>query len=248
MEPDPRLEIRWLTRQALKASLTRLVPIPFLDDWSTDLVRQATVAELLKKRGIAPVQTLVRRLALGPEADSHSCLASCLTKAIIWPLRFAFRLVFKKLMRTLFAFLAVKDCVTAFTNFFHEAYLIRKSLDLSALPEDDSARFQRVAELRDAIERTLLQGGKTPHFAIFTQIFRRSFNALVTSALSLARRLRADQNADAYGKITEATSPFELLVDELADEITREGAFLRKLESLLEENLRTPLSVDDLKA
>lgn len=98
--PDARLE---LAQGALLAGFTRLVPVPFVDDYLLRLARARLVRALFAMHG---------RAEEAPHAaplwqDPWSCL-----DLVLWVVLFPLRLVFgllKKLLKTLFFFLALRD-------------------------------------------------------------------------------------------------------------------------------------------
>lgn len=85
----------------LLAGLARFVPVPILDDWLYRKALRRAIAEDAVVAGVALDEPSLDVLT----ADRSSMLVGCLKALVVWPL--------KKLFRTVFWFLTVKDVIDA---------------------------------------------------------------------------------------------------------------------------------------
>lgn len=84
---------------ALLAGLAALVPIPLLDGWLARRAHRAIYAHVGSSRGRALDDSTLDALS----NDRSSLVAGCLSLVLLWPL--------KKLFRTVFYFLTIKDVI-----------------------------------------------------------------------------------------------------------------------------------------
>lgn len=123
-----------VTHYALLAGLTALVPLPYLDAWLERRAHRAMYRAILEDAGHpfdhAALDTLTE--------DRSSLLVGCLGVAFIWPI--------KKLFRTFFYFLTIKDLIDGTAEATLRAAMVRVAL--ARLPTGARA-------VRDAMEHTL---------------------------------------------------------------------------------------------
>ncbi|MFZ5475524.1 MAG: hypothetical protein ACOZNI_02010 [Myxococcota bacterium] len=144
-------------RLSLVCGLCALIPLPWVDEWAERNTRRKMYDALAKARGIeldaATLDTLVE--------DRSSLLVGCLFGVVRWPL--------KKLFRTFFYFLTIKDVIDGVAHAGLCAAMIDAALDRGALPA-------RAAEVRAEVDLTLarfrwspvsrlLTGGERPETA-----------------------------------------------------------------------------------
>lgn len=154
-EPPPGADGRsWLQdshgaivlRCSLLAGLTRLVPVPFLDDILLDQVHAHLVRSLLKLRPQACAPELVKPLHSGP---SRGCLAIALF-ILLLPLKLVFAVV-KKFFKLIVFVLAIREAalIMSFAVLYGRAVdrrLQAGDFDAGAPPEELEARAARVWE------------------------------------------------------------------------------------------------------
>lgn len=121
-----------LSRSAILTGIAGFIPVPFLDDYAAERVRQHMVVSLLKRQGLSHANYL-RPLY----RESISCIGSVfqfVRSLIVKPVR--------KLFRTLFFFLAIRSVTLQMAR----VYLLGRAIDLclqnnSIQSEKDVLRF-----------------------------------------------------------------------------------------------------------
>ena len=115
------------------AGLAMLVPVPILDDW---LYRKALRNALSEEAAVmgAPLDEATLDVLT---ADRTSYLVGCLKAVVVWPI--------KKLFRTFFFFLTMKDSIDAWAQAAETLAMVRIARAEGWLPA-------RVGAVRDAIE------------------------------------------------------------------------------------------------
>ena len=88
-----------IARYTLLCGLTPLIPIPFLDEWVERSIRRQLYKEVAAQRGVTLDESALDVLT----EDRASMLVGCLVVAVKWPI--------KKLFRTFFYFLTIKDVI-----------------------------------------------------------------------------------------------------------------------------------------
>lgn len=243
MAPSPAVETRRLMRSSVWSALCPLLPLPLVDDFFLGQVRQRGVADLLSGRGRGARGDEVKLLALGPgEPPIRGCVDGCWRWGIVWPLRFVFVYVLKKLLRKILFVLTFKDCVDAFSRSFHQNWLLRHALELGFWPQEGAPAADRQAQLehlRAAIDASLTNLGHTPFDAWARAILRRSWRSLKAAAGAVARGLRSrpkgEQRID--DELERDSAGVDAVVDDLTENLDAESAYLRRLEQHFEERL-----------
>ncbi|WP_223633773.1 hypothetical protein [Corallococcus sp. EGB] len=125
---------------AVAAGLTPLIPVPFLDDYALRRVREQSVRDQLKEKGLKAPDKAVAVLAGSYDPRSlGGQLMSYLKGVALFPVR--------KVFRKLFFVLWVKDCVDLTSVCLHHGYLLhhaleRGDLDAASLQEDAPRKVQ----------------------------------------------------------------------------------------------------------
>ncbi len=119
---------------SLVTGLTHLIPVPFLDDWAKDLLRQRQAMELARDRGVHLTGAEGKILACGHHPPTaRGCVRGCLFALVVIPVELLFKVFFNKIVRKVLFFLTVKDVIDTFSRTLHEGYLLRHALKLGAL-------------------------------------------------------------------------------------------------------------------
>ena len=111
-----------ITRYTLLCGLTPLIPIPFLDEWVERNFRRHLYKAVAAKRGITLDEPALDVLT----EDRASMLVGCLVIAVKWPV--------KKLFRTIFYFLTIKDVIDYVTRAAHYGAMLDAAIVHGALP------------------------------------------------------------------------------------------------------------------
>ncbi len=119
---------------AMLAGLTALVPLPFVDVWLERRAHRALFRAVAADAGQPLDEAAIAVLT----EDRSSLLLGCLGTAVIWPI--------KKLFRTFFYFLTVKDVIDGMAEATLRAAMVRAAF--AHLPHD--ARM-----VRDVMDATL---------------------------------------------------------------------------------------------
>ncbi|MEM6796427.1 MAG: hypothetical protein AAF725_20820 [Acidobacteriota bacterium] len=231
-----RPALKELVAHSTLAGLCCLFPIPFIDDWLRDRVRRHQARRLTRAAGLAFDDKQIEVLACG---YTPLTARGCVVGTLLWPFRFLFNLLIKKLLRKIIFVLAIKDCVDTFSQVFHEVYLLRHALDRGALSPDDPAQrlwVRRMIEaVRDDVDPRPVERWAGRAFRGSGRLLKASLRQ-VGSFLGLRRRRASDQ--EVFENLQGAESPaFSAVVDELTAEIEGEAGYLRALEARLEQKL-----------
>lgn len=256
--PDTRAEQRRLVRYSLLSGLTPLFPVPIVDDWLRDGLRERTVATLLAGRGIGLGPADIRLLARGEEPPGREGCAGCLATAVIWPAKLLFRIVIKGLLRKVIFVLAIKDCASELSATYHLGHLLRHAAATGAFAVPPAARPARLLAIRRAAEKTIAAMGFTPLDPWIRIAFRRSWRLIAATAGSMSDFLsrRAPRPAAGrpaappgpgqdpekeavYQELEEETHGLDPLVDELEAELAGKQAYLRGMEKAFDNALET---------
>ena len=122
-----------VSSHVLLAGLAMFVPVPILDEWLYRKALRRALAEDAVVAGFPLEESTLDVLT----ADRASLWVGCLKAIVIWPL--------KKLFRTIFWFLTVKDVIDAWALATETIALVRIARTRGWLPA-------RVGAVRDAIE------------------------------------------------------------------------------------------------
>lgn len=221
-----------LSQGALLAGLTRLVPVPFLDDVLLRAARARMMRGLFRAHGREP-----ELAAAGPlYRDPWTC-GGIVLWVLLFPLRVAFTLL-KKLLKTLFFVLALREAALVIGHELMLGRAVDRALRAGALPPAGPGPHGPGSPLWQAAERQ-----RAAFELAFAGSDRRVLWQLVLSLLRGARDL-GGWGADAVRRLVrrrpaegEAALPPE------------EAAGLQRLGSGLSELLRRPevvAYVDDL--
>lgn len=128
-------------RYVLFSALCPLIPLPFVDDWALREVRRAYFVRIL---GDAPSAILAARTL--SEARG-SFFPGCLWILLFYPL--------KKLFRTLFYFLTVKQCLDEAALTLVQGDMVREALGEGRLPNE-------AGPARDVMDAVLQEESASP--------------------------------------------------------------------------------------
>lgn len=138
-------------RYVLLIGLTPLIPLPFLDEY----IERQILKRLYRELAAQHAQELTEAQLVHLTEDHSSVLVGCFGLFIKWPL--------KKLFRTVFYFLTIKDVVDISARSAHRAAIIRAAFQKGQLPHQHKA-------VRKAMDAVLSQVDYSP---VTRFIFRR---------------------------------------------------------------------------
>jgi hypothetical protein len=222
------------------SALAALVPVPFLDDHLVRVTRRSMVRELGRERGLALNENEVRLLAgRGPGLRFGCTFGLAIALAVKGAL-----LVVRRIFRSLFFWLAIRDASNAASFTFHEGFLLRRALaELSvagARPAGPAAPAgPEVQRLRACVERVIADVDPRP----VRQAFRRALRGSYRLARRTARRLQrlllgVREEAGEARTLEEAVPP--TLVDRLGRALDAQGPYLEDLTRRIERALLEP--------
>ncbi len=230
------VELNRLVFYSLLTGLTRLIPVPFLDDWARDFLRRSLVADIVHGRTARLGEEELQILACGepPGGRLRGCFLATLWRAAV----LVGKKLLRKVFRTILFFLAVKDCVRTFARTFHEGYLLRHAVSLGELGETPPG----VGRVREAIEASLCRLDLGPIERLARRTLAGSWKTLRRSARGLGRWLqglrRGGEGEGGNGEIEAQEEILRPLVDELTVGLRHESGYLSRLERLFEAELR----------
>lgn len=231
-------------RYSLLSGLCPLFPLPIVDDWLRDGLRERGVKALLLGRGIALDPEEVRLLALGEPDPARQGCWGCLSLAL-WPFKFLFKILIKKLLRKLIFFLAIKDCASELSYSYHLGHLLRHAAKRGVFTVPDQDRPARLLAIRRAVEVALGQLGFTPLDPWIRIAIRRSWRRVVATVRDMTELLRRSstgsrpQNDTIYSELERESHDLDPLVKELAEELSGEEDYLRDIEKAFDNALQT---------
>lgn len=231
-------------RYSLLSGLCPLFPLPIVDDWLRDGLRERGVKSLLLGRGIALDPEEVRLLALGEPDPARQGCWGCLSLAL-WPFKFLFKILIKKLLRKLIFILAIKDCASELSYSYHLGHLLRHAVKRGAFAVPDQDRPARLLAIRRAIEVALGQLGFTPLDPWIRIAIRRSWRRVVATVRDMTELLQRSssgsrpQNDTIYSELERESHDLDPLVKELAEELSGEEDYLRDIEKAFDNALQT---------
>ncbi len=239
--------LRRLVTDSVLTGLCPLIPVPLLDDYARDLLRQGTVKRLAAMAGTPLPDAEAKILACGYRPSDGGCARGCLRAALVRPVVFLATLVFKKVVRKVLFFLTLKDVAVTFSQSFHEAYLLRHAFDLGALREPvvvGEARGvpdPRVLEVRAAVEAVIRNADTRQVTQLARSVFAGSGRLAAAAARRMTRVLRRRRGAGA-DEITErlereGEAGLAALIDELTRDLEAKGGYLERLKAELETRL-----------
>lgn len=201
---------------AVLAGLTRLLPLPFLDDVLRDLALRRMVDGVAQRHG----HRLAREeLAAVSGVDEGGLLRSAARAAMLAPLRW--------LSKTLLLFLARKRSIDLISRTYHLGWLVDHAFERGALPAGDPTRAAKVRAAIDAASRDV---PVTPVEYAFREALDGSLQAFRRGAALLARAWRRVPRAERGAGRAAA------LVEEA---VLREGAEMPGIVDRLQAALRS---------
>ena len=243
--PSEGPDLRKLVAYSVTTGLCPLIPIPFLDDWTRDLLRRRHVAGIAGSHGLQPDNEALSVLALGEQLWSPSgCLRGCLLVGLLKSSLYVVRKLFLKVFRTVMIFLTLRTCSLELSRSFHEAFLLDHGMRLGALPQDmTQIPRERVLGLRQAVEDTVQEVDAGPVTRVVRATLASSGGLLRHAAKSLGKKLqtlRRRQTDEAeIGRQLDLEGSEELsrLIDELTTRLANETEYLEELKARLEQRL-----------
>ncbi len=245
--------LRSLVTYSLFVGLCSLIPIPFLDDWASKVLRRRTVLHLCRAQEVAVSEEEVKILAHGdPRFEVGGCLKGCFLGAFMRTFFYVVRKIFTKLFRTLLFFLTLRDVLNSFSRSFHEGYLLRHGLSLGVLPSGPESSYPQpvgdnlrpqVVSLRQAIVAAYKASDHGPLTRVARTVLAGSrglLRHLRSSLTGLLRRLRRRGASDAAVEERirqESEAKLGGLIDSLTREISKETGYLKLQRRTLEEVL-----------
>ena len=220
-----------LSFYGILGGLTALIPVPFLDDWTLDLIRRRLARELFARHGV-PLSREARAVltAKGPWAVS-GCLYQAFFVLVLVPVKIL-TFFFKRLARTLLFFLALKQATDRASEVFHEGYLLESALRRELI--DAPAETEVVARVMNAIRQTVLEVDTSPVKSIFRRVLKLNRSSLSQAAAvlgRLAKRSRRVENPNGEGiGLEEEERILSRLISATGDLLSGELDYLRSLE------------------
>ncbi|GMU10577.1 hypothetical protein [Corallococcus caeni] len=212
---------------AVAAGLTPLIPVPFLDDYALRQVREQSVRDQLKDKGLKAPDKAIAVLAGSYEARSlGGQLVSYLKAVALFPVR--------KVFRKVFFVLWVKDCVDLTSACLHHGYLLHHALQRGDL---DAASLQGDAprKVQAAIVAACAELDARP----INQALRRIFRS---SRVLMAEATRAFMDPKQGGaRVPDPKSEsaeVKSLTDRLLQEMWEERGYFTALERHYDKHLR----------
>ena len=211
---------------AVAAGLTPLIPVPFLDDYALRQVREQSVRDQLKERGLKAPDKAVAVLAGSYDARSlGGRLVSHLKAVALFPVR--------KVFRKVFFVLWVKDCVDLTSACLHHGYLLHHALERGDL---DAASLQTDApsEVQAAIIAACSEMDARPVNQALRRIFRGSRVLLAEATRVFLDPKRGPRVPDPKTENAEVRS----LTDQLLQELWEERGYFTALEAHYDKHLK----------
>lgn len=239
---------RRLTLHSVTSALYVVVPVPLLDDHLLAATRRRMVRELAAEHGLELSEAQVRHLSGTESSAGLGCFGG-------FVVGLALALVLKiprRLFRTVFFFLAIKDAADAASRTFHEGYLLRQAMpDLArqfAILRAHGAEGiagavpWEVRRVRSAVADTCAAVDTRPIERTLKAVFRSSFTMLRRAARLLAQRERAALHGAPRSESSVAAGDVLApgLVDRLARALSVHGDYLGSLVQDLRRRLSAP--------
>lgn len=252
--------LRSLVAFSLLTGLCGLIPVPFLDDWAAKLIRRRAVRHLCRSQDVHVTDEEVEYLAHGDQSfQMDGCLKGCFLGALMRTVLYGVRKIFSKVFRTILFFLTLRSVLNTFSRSFHEGYVLRHALRLGVLPQGSPSSYPEplqdllrssVVSLRYAIEIAFESQDHGPLTKILRTTLVGSRGVLRHTARSITRLLRPlrrrNVSEEDIARQMRQESEEELggLIDSLTQEISRENAYLKRMEETLEEALGLSATTD----
>ncbi|NBD09567.1 hypothetical protein [Corallococcus silvisoli] len=203
---------------AVAAGLTPLIPVPFLDDYALRQVREQSVRDQLKERGLKAPDKAVQLLAGSYEArDLGGRLVSYLKAVALFPVR--------KVFRKVFIVLWVKDCVDLTSTCLHHGYLLHHALERGDL---DAASLQ--GDGPRTVQAAIVAACARMDARPINQALRRLFRS---SRLLMAEATRAFMQPEPTPRVPDRedeSAEVRSLTDRLLEELWEERGYFTALQ------------------
>lgn len=188
-ELDPSLQ-REVLFHSLIVSLTRYVPLPFLDD----AIRQVALKRMYAKIAEANQRELTRDELKTLAEDRTGCCQGCLLSVLLWPFR-------KILARILFLW-DIKKTIDLASVTYVQGYLLHVAFQEHLWSE---ARM-----VRDAIDAAAFQVGTSPIEHAFQEAMAGAQRTLKSAGHLLARLVRRRPEEDSESNATQVLDAADL--------------------------------------
>lgn len=228
---------RRLTFFSVLAGLCPLLPVPFLDDWALERVQRRMVRELGESRDLELSESEVRILA----GEGERRLWPGLLKGTAMAARSGARKVLRKVFRTAFYLLLLRDGVHRAVETFVQGYLFLHAARLPQGLRPSGRNEERVRAVRAAVLDTMREEDVKPIHRAMGRAFRRSLDLLVKAASLLGAvlgRVRSGERADEGDAFREEEELLGGFVDRLAASLWGNEEYFERLEKAFEERLQ----------
>ncbi|RKH79378.1 hypothetical protein D7Y21_33965 [Corallococcus sp. AB045] len=218
---------------AVAAGLTPLIPVPFLDDYALRQVREQSVRDQFKEKGLKAPDKAVAVLAGSYEARGPGGrLLSYLKAVALFPVR--------KVFRKVFFVLWVKDCVDQTSVCLHHGYLLHHALERGDL---DAASLQGDApgKVQAAIVAACSEMDARPLNQALRRLFRSSRLLMAEATRVFLDPKRGPRVPDPATENAEVKS----LTDRLLQEMWEERGYFTALEAHYDKHLKSGLTPEE---
>lgn len=233
---DDKTALQRIAVLSVLAGLCPVIPIPFVDDLALRFIRKRAIMAELDKGQVRPGRAQMDVYLQGPTQ-----LMGCLTAVFIYPL--------KKIFKKIFIFLAIKDCVDAASQTFHELWMIRHAVNTAQLSQADlTLEPDGLMPLRRAVEATSQQIDTSPVNQVLKKGFSSSKALLRDAGRTLGNTIRTSggtrANPEAVERAVDGVKPAEVgqmdeLADQLGEQMWAERGYLTLLEQTFDENWKS---------
>lgn len=228
---------RRLTFFSVLAGLCPLLPVPFLDDWALERVQRRMVRELGESRDLELSDAEVRILA----GEGERRLWPGFLKGTAMAARSGARKVLRKVFRTAFYLLLLRDGVHRAVETFVQGYLFLHAARLPQGLRPAGRTEERVRAVRAAVIETMREEDVKPVHRAMGRAFRRSLDLLIQAASLLGGvlgRVRSGERADEAEAFREEEELLGGFVDRLAASLWGNEEYFERLEKAFEERLQ----------
>ncbi|WP_242589489.1 hypothetical protein [Corallococcus macrosporus] len=215
---------------AVAAGLTPLIPVPFLDDYALRQVREQSVRDQFKEKGLkAPDKAVAVLAGSYDERSLGGRLVSYLKAVALFPVR--------KVFRKVFFVLWVKDCVDLTSVCLHHGYLLHHALQRGDL---DAASLQGDAprKVQAAIVAACAEMDARPVNQALRRLFRSSRVLMAEATRTFLDPKAGPRVPDPKGESAEVKS----LTDRLLQELWEERGYFTALEAHYDKHLKSGLA------
>ncbi|WP_043323669.1 hypothetical protein [Corallococcus coralloides] len=211
---------------AVAAGLTPLIPVPFLDDYALRQVREQSVRDQLKAKGLKAPDKAVAVLAGSHHARGlGGHLVSYLKALALFPVR--------KVFRKAFFVLWVKDCVDLTSVCLHHGYLLHHAVERGDL-DAASLHTDAASEVQAAIIAACAEMDARPVNQALRRLFRSSRLLLAEATRIFLDPKHGPRVPDPKTENAEVRS----LTDRLLQEMWEERGYFTALEAHYDKHLK----------